>query len=51
MDRYFLTQEECAQSGHTGSDMNTNAEGYVESTLVMNDPGGLEVSGYLYCHM
>ena len=43
----FLTQEEYAQSGYTGSDMNKNSEGYVESTLAMNAPGGLEVAGYL----
>ena len=32
MHWYLLTQEEYAQSRHTGSDMNINAEVYLEST-------------------
>ena len=43
-------QEKYDQSRHTGSDMNTNTEGYVESTPTMNDPGGLSVAGDLECH-
>ena len=32
MHWFLLTQEEYAQSRHTGSDMNINAEVYLEST-------------------
>ena len=48
--RYLSTQEEYAQSRHTGPDMNTNSEGYVESKPAINAPGDLAVSGYLDCH-
>ena len=50
MHQDLLTQEEYYRSGHTGSDMNTNAEGYVEYNPEMNAYGGLEVSEYLDCH-
>ena len=51
MHHYFSTQEEYARGGHTGSIMNKNAEGYVESTPEINAPGGLSVSGYLEFYM
>lgn len=44
------TQEEYDRSGHTAPGMNSNAEGYIESTPAMNAPGGLCMSGYLDCH-
>ena len=46
----LLTQEEYALRRHAGSDMNTNAEGYVNYTLAMNANGVLAVSGYLEYH-
>ena len=39
----LLTQEEYALRRHAGSDMNTNAEGYVNYTLAMNATGVLAV--------
>lgn len=44
-------KEEYGRSGHTilpGG--NANAEGYVESTPVMNFPGGMSMAGYANCH-
>ena len=42
----LTTQEEYARSGHTASDMNPNAEGYIESTPAMNAPAGRALAGY-----
>ncbi len=43
--------EEYARSGHTAPGMNSNAEGYIESTPGMNAPGGMALAGYNNCHV
>ena len=46
-NRDLTTQEEYARSGHTASDMNPNAEGYIESTPAMNAPAGRALAGIM----
>ena len=46
MNLNLSTQEEYERSGHTSHDMNRNAEGYIESTPVMNAPAGRALIGY-----
>lgn len=44
-------KEEYARSGHTGSETNSNAEGYIVATPAMSHPGAMAVAGYSNCHM
>jgi len=43
-------KEEQNRSGHTGSDTNANAEGYVCATPAASHPAAMAVSGYKNCH-
>jgi hypothetical protein len=39
-------KQEYACSGHTGPEMNNNAEGYIDFIPAMNAPGGKLLAGY-----
>ena len=43
-------KEELNRSGHTGSETNSNAEGYICATPAASHPGAMAVSGYKNCH-
>ncbi len=40
MNQNLTIKQEYTQSGHTGPEMNSNAEGYIDSIPAMNAPGG-----------
>ena len=46
VNQNLTIKQEYACSGHTGPEMNNNAEGYIESILAMNAPGGKSLAGY-----
>ena len=45
-NRELSTQEEYTRSGHTGSDMTQNADGYFESSPALNAPPGRAMAAY-----
>ncbi len=46
-----LTKElQYACSGHTSSEMNSNAEGYIVQSPTLSMPAGLNLAGYDNCH-
>ncbi len=46
VNQNLTIKQEYAQSGHTGPEMNSNAEGYIDSILGMNAPGGKSLAGH-----
>jgi hypothetical protein len=46
VNQIFTIKQEYACSKHTGPEMNTNAEGYIDSIPAMNAPGRKSLMGY-----
>ncbi len=46
VNQNLTIKQEYACSGHTGLEMNNNAEGYIDSIPVMNMPGGKSLAGH-----
>jgi hypothetical protein len=46
VNQNLTIKQEYARSGHTGPEMNNNAEGYIDSIPAMNAPGGKSLAGH-----
>lgn len=46
MNQNLTIKQEYARSGHTGPEMNSNAEGYIDSIPAMNAAGGMSLAGF-----
>jgi hypothetical protein len=46
VNQNLTIKQEYACSGHTGPEMNNNAESYIDSIPAMNTPGGKSLAGY-----
>ena len=46
VNQNLTIKQEHARSGHTGPEMNKNAEGYIDSIPAMNAPGKKSLAGY-----